>query len=220
MFRMSEIAFRKRCKIQLKRSTFWSFWSKSAPFTLENTMFSERDFGPAQYQVFPRRELRKWKVKIAFWKHCVSQCKWSTFWPKWPKSAPFVLDFATFSEREFRFAQYQVFPLEKLRKWKVKIAFRKHCVFQRKWSTFWSKSQKSDPFVLEFTTFSERDFRLPKYQVFPPGNLRKWKVKIAFWKRYVFQWKWSTILTFGPKSAPFTLQNTMFSERDFDFPFS
>ena len=56
--------------------------SKKSSISLENTMFSERDFRLAQYQVFPRRELRKWKVRIAFRKHCVFQCKWSILGPK------------------------------------------------------------------------------------------------------------------------------------------
>ena len=73
----------------------------------------------------------------------------------------------------------QVFHYTKSTLRKVRIVMRDPFVFQCKWSTFWPKSQKSAPFSLGNTMFSERDFRLARYQVFPRRELRKWKVKIA-----------------------------------------
>ena len=158
---------------------FLTKMTKSAPFVLDFATFSERDFRLAQYQVFPWWNSRKWKVKIAFWKHCVSQCKWSTFWPKWPKSALILLDFATFSERDFRLAQYQVSPWGNSRKWKVKIAFWNHYVFQCKWSTFWPKWSKSAKILLVFQTFSGREFRHAQHWVGHMEYLTFWDAKMA-----------------------------------------
>jgi len=101
------------------------------------------------------------------------------FSTKMTKNAPILLVSATFPERDFRLAKYQVFHQETQENGKSKSR-SENIVFPNENGALFDKNDKNASIELDFTTFSERDFRHAKYQVFPSGNSRKWKVKIAF----------------------------------------
>ncbi len=105
------------------------------------------------------------------------------FLGKTTKKDSVSLRFTMFSERDFRLAENEVSPWEKLRKWEVRIAFWNTIVFQWKRITFLAILQKGVPFLLRITMFSERD----------PRHLK------TLWKQMVFWHPWDPFFSGYPE---------------------
>ncbi len=97
---------------------------------------------------------------------------------KWPENVKISLEIQTFSERDFRFLRFRV----SLHTNYVFLGFsdvEKTTFAVATSSVFSPKSPKSDAFESTGQTFSDRDFRNAKKQVFPLENSTFWAPEIT-----------------------------------------
>ena len=133
-----------------------------------------------------------------------------------PKKCSICIGKQRVSRTSFRVSGNHSIPIGKVKKMESGNLVLETPCFPMKMKHFLSFYPNSAPFPLENKWFPGRHFAFAEMIVFPLEKFRKWKVRNAFWKPFVFQWKWS-ILSCYPKSTLFPSENKGFEQRDFAF---